>query len=328
MKRRKLFPQIVFLSLVVVFLLPIPAVSQDFPKGSVTLYVGYAAGASTDITARALANAAEPILGVPIIVENKAGGSSSVAAGLLAAKKPDGYTLAVIGSSALNTVPIMTPRLSYNPLKDFTYFFSYGNYRAELAVQKQSPFKTLKELIEYAKNNPGKLSYATAGVGSSGHLFTEHVAKEAGVKFRHVPFKGGTSHYTALLGGHVDFLAGTGSDLKYVRQDLWRLLVIIHQDQRDPEFADVPTLTELGYKPLPGGLADLMLIGPKNMPDPIYKKLEAAFIKAAHSPEFQKTLKQCDMPFVLKDRRKLETEVPKDYKICEAFLTELGLAKK
>jgi tripartite-type tricarboxylate transporter receptor subunit TctC len=327
MKKKNLFPQIISLSFVMLFLLPLQAFSQDFPRGPITLYIGYEPGASTDITGRALATEAERFLGVPIVPENKAGGASSVCAALLATKKADGYTLAVIGSSALNTVHIMS-NLSYDPFKDFTYIFSYGSYLAELTVRNDSPFKKLPDLIEYARNNPGKLSFASPGIGSSGHLSMEHVAKEAKVKFKHVPFKGGAPAITAMLGGHVDFLGGTGSHLRYVRQGIWRQLVTVHQEKRNPEFPDVPTLTEFGYKPLPGGIADLTLLAPKNLPDPVYNKLASGFTQAANSPKFQETLKKVDMVFNFKDRRKLETELPVTYKVCAEMLEEIGLAKK
>lgn len=327
MKKKKLFPQIIFLCFILIFLFPLRSFSQHFPSKPITLYVGYAPGASTDITARALATEAERFLGVPVVVENKPGGSSAVAAGLLASKKADGYTVAVIGSSALNTVHIMS-NLSYDPFKDFTYIFSYGQYMAELAVRNDSPFKKFPDFIQYARNNPGKLSFGSAGIGSSGHMFTEHVAKEAKVKFKHVPFKGAVPAIAAMLGGHLDFMAGTGSDRRYVRQGLWHLLVIVHQETRDPEFPDVPTLTEFGYRPLQAGLADLTLIAPKNLPDSVYNKLISGFTQAANAPKFQETLKKVDMPFTFKDRRKLETELPIAYKVCAEMLEELGLAKK
>jgi tripartite-type tricarboxylate transporter receptor subunit TctC len=327
MKRKKLFPQIIFLSFILVFLLPLQSFSQDFPNKPITLYVAYEAGASTDITGRALAAEAEQFLRVPVVVENKPGGSSAVGAALLASKNPDGYSVAVIGSSALTTVPIMS-NLGYDPFKDFTFIFSYGQYRAEMVVRNDSPFKTFTDIIKYARDNPGKLSYGSAGVGSSGHLSMEYVAKVANVKFKHVPFKGGAPAIAGLLGGHTDFLGGTGSHLRYVRQGIWHSLLIVHQDTRDPEFPDVPVLKDFGYSPMPGGVADLVLIAPKNLPNAVYDKLTSAFTQAANTPKFQEILKRVDMPFSFKDRHKLETELPIAYKVCADMLGEIGLAKK
>jgi tripartite-type tricarboxylate transporter receptor subunit TctC len=330
MKKNRLFPQVVFLCFILgfLFLLPLQSFSQDFPSGPITLYVGYAPGAATDITARVLGKEAEGFLGVPVVVENKPGGASAVAASLVASKKPDGYTLAVVSSAALTGTHIMTRNLAYDPIKDFTYLFSYSDYMIALCVRTESPFKTLPELIEHARKNPEALSYSSSGTGNSAHLFAEQLSRQANVKFKHVPFKGGAPAYTALLGGHVDFTIGSGSHVPYVKQGLWRMLVIAHQEKRDPNFPDVPTWKEYGYKPLPGGASSLVVLAPKNLPDSVYRKLESGFTQAAHTPKFRKLLESRDMPFVFKNRRQWETELPKDYKSSEEFLRELGLAAK
>ncbi len=328
MKRNRLFPYIIFLFFILFFLLPLQAFSQDFPSKPITIYVGYEPGASTDITARALASESERFLGVPVVVENKPGGAGAVALSLLANKKADGYTLAVVSSSALTTVHIMTPNLTYDPLKDFTYLCSYSDYQIALCVRNDSPFKTLKELIKHARNNPGALSHSSTGAGNSTHTFVEHLSKEADVKFRHVPYKGGVPAYTALLGGHVDFTVASGTHIPYVKKGLFRILVTAHQEKRDPNFPEVPTWKEFGYKDLPGGIPGIILLGPKNLSNSAYKKLESGFTQAAHAPKFQELLEKIYFPFVFKDRRKLEKDLPRDYKACAEFLGELGLAKK
>jgi tripartite-type tricarboxylate transporter receptor subunit TctC len=325
MKKKSLFNQMIFLSLILIFLLPLQSFSQDFPNKPITMYIGYAAGGMADLTGRGLATEAERILGVPVVVENKAGGSSAVGCSLLATKKPDGYTIAAIGSTALHTVPIMTD-LNYDPLKDFTYIIAYTKNPLSLCVRSDSPFKTLPELIKYARDNPGKLSYSSTGVGSNSHLIVEHVAKEANVKFKHVPFKGGIESYTALLGGHVDFVGGAGSDRNYAKAGQFRMLVIF-RETRDPIFPDVPTWIELGYK-APPEIGYYMLVAPKNLPDPVYKKLESAFTQAANSPKFQEVLEKWDSPFTFRNRRQLEKEIPENYNRFSEFLKECGLAKK
>ena len=288
--KKKLIPQIFFLSsiLILVLFFPLQSFSQDFPSKPITIYVGYEPGASTDVFTRAFATEAERSLGVPVVVENKGGGGTSVAAALVASKKADGYTLGVISTGGLTLVPMMTRNLSYDPLKDFTIFFSFTEYQYSLCVRTQSPFKTLPELIEHARKNPEALSYSSSGTGNSAHLFAEHLSRQANVKFKHVPFKGGAPAYTALLGGHVDFTIGSGSHVPYVKQGLWRMLVIAHQEKRDPNFPDVPTWKEYGYKPLPGGASSLVVLAPKNLPDSVYRKLESGFTQAAHTPKFRK----------------------------------------
>jgi tripartite-type tricarboxylate transporter receptor subunit TctC len=331
MKKNNLYPQMIFLSftLVFLFLLPLQSFSQDFPSKPITIYVGYEPGASTDVLTRTFATEAERILGVPVVVENKAGGGTSVAAALVASKKPDGYTLAVVSTGGLTAVPIMTRNLSYNPLKDFTFIFSFTEYQYSLCTRNDSPVKTLPELIKHARNNPGALlSYSTPGTGTTNHLNMEYLAKEAKVKFKHVPFKGGIPAYTALLGGHVDMTSGSGTERSFVKQGQFRMLTMFHKEKRDPNFPDVPILKEFGYKDSPGAGAAIILLAPKNLPGSVYNKLESAFTQAVHAPKLQNTLKQIDFPFVFKDRRKLETDLPRHYKSLAEFLGELGLVKK
>ena len=309
-------------SLLIIFLFPLQASSQDFPNKPITIYCGFEAGATTDLTARALAEEGQKILGVPVVVENKAGGGSTVAASLVASKKPDGYTLAVIASSALDTRHLMLD-VPYDPFKDFTFIQAYGNYVGGICVKKESPFKTVNDLLEYARKNPGALSYSSSGIGANQQLAVEYLAKQANVKIKHVPFKGGAPACTALIGGHVDFTAGAGIHLNYVKQGIFRMLAVTSTDKRDPDFPDVPALKDLGYQDLPP--QEYLLVGPKGLPDRIFKKLEAGFRQAAYSPEFQKSLKNLSVPFSFKDRRQLEAELPKNYQLYTQLLKDIGI---
>ena len=132
---------------------------------------------------------------------------------------------------------------------------------------------------------------------------------------------------TALLGGHVDFIAGTGSHLIYVRQGIWRMLAVMMGADRDPNFPDVPIFKEFGYG-CPAAPARLILLAPRDLPEPIYNKLESVFRQAAHSPELRKALEKLDMPVVFVDRSQLEAELSRDYKFYVEFIQELGLLKK
>ncbi len=312
-------------SIIFLFLFPLQVLSQDFPTGPILVYAGFEAGANTDLSARALVEEAQKELGVPVVVENKAGGGGSVVATLLAKKKPDGYTLAVITTSALDTRHIVLSP-AYNPFKDFTYILSYGTGVGGLFVKRDSPFRNLQDLIEQARLNPGMISYSTPGPGGGQHLSAEFLAKQAKVKFKHVPFKGDAPSATAIMGGHVDFASGGGLQMNYVIQGIFRMLAVTLSEERVPEIPDTPTLKELGYKNVPP--YSYALLAPKGLPDPVYKRLDAAFRKAAHSSEFQKKLKTFKIPFVFKDRRQLEAEFPVRYQFYADFLDELGLTKK
>ncbi len=311
--------------LTIAFFHPPTALGQDFPTKPIMVYAGFEAGANTDLSARALAEEAQKELGVPVVVENKAGGGGTVAATLLATKKPDGYTLAVITTSALDTRHIVLSP-AYHPLKDFTYILSYGLGVGGLFVKSDSPFKNLQDLVERAKKNPGAIPYGTPGTGGGQHLSAEFLAKQAKVKFKHVPFKGDAPSATALMGGHVDFASGGGLHMSYVTQGVFRMLAVTLCEERVPEIPDVPTLKELGYKNVPP--YSFILLAPKGLPDPLYKRLDAGFRRAAFSSAFQKKLKIFKTPFVFKDRRQLEAEFPERYQFYADFLKELGLLKK
>jgi len=308
--------------------LPLRPISQDFPGKPIRVYVGVKPGARMDMTSRVLAREAERLLGVAVVVENKPGGGSSVEASLLASKKADGYTLGVISTTVLLGNHIMTKNVTYHPFNDFTYVLSYGRYNAGgVCVRKDSPFKNLPELIEHSRKNPGGLSYSSAGTGTSFHLALEYMSKQARAMFKHVSCTGGIPAMTALLGGYVDFTAGSGSHLNYVRQGIWRMLAVMMSGERDPNFPEVPTFKEFGYA-CPATPAGLLLLAPRDLPDPIYKKVESAFGQAAHSPEVRKALENLGMSFVFRDRRQLETELSEDYKFYAEFLQEIGLVKK
>jgi tripartite-type tricarboxylate transporter receptor subunit TctC len=325
--QKKIFWRVVILlPLWLLFFAPLGAFGQDFPTKPITIYCGQSAGATTDLTARAIAVGVQEELGVPVVVEDKAGGGQTVAATLLASKKGDGYTLGAIGSSALD-IRHMILKLAYDPFKDFTYIIAYGEYPGGLCVKTDSPFKTLADLVEHARKNPGALSYSSSGTGAPHQIAIEYLARQAEVKFKHVPFAGGAPACTALIGGHVDFTAGAGIHLNYLKQGIFRMLAVTTSTKREPKFPDVPTLKDLGYKMVPSG-GEYLILAPKGVPAPVLKKLELAFRKVAYSRKFQERLENLDVPFAFKDRHQLETEAPQNYQFWGELMKELGLLRK
>jgi tripartite-type tricarboxylate transporter receptor subunit TctC len=297
---------------------------QDYPNKPITIYCGYEAGATTDVTARALADGASKLLGVPIVVENKPGGSATLCAGLLASKKGDGYTLGLVDTKVIVARQHLL-KIAYKPLEDFTWILQYAHYVSGLCVLSDSPFKTIDEFIAYAKANPG-LSYGTPGMYSAGHLSIDVLARCKGLKFKHVPYKGGAPANTALLGKHLDFVGGVGQHIQYVRQGVFRMLVLLGTDKRDPSFPDIPTLNELGCQDF--AASGLLLMAPRGLPAPAYEKLAAAFRKVSEGPDFQKLLKILELPYDFKDRSQLERELPKEFELYKIFLKEMRVDKK
>jgi tripartite-type tricarboxylate transporter receptor subunit TctC len=303
---------------------PAPAPGQAYPNKPITIYCGYAAGASTDVTARALAASAEKILGVPVVVENKAGGSATVSAALVASKPPDGYTLAILDMAAISVRPHLL-KVAFNPLTDFTFFLQYGLYVGGLCVLSESPIKTIDEFIAHSKANPG-LAYGASGQFSRGHIAMELFAKCKGLTFKHVPFKGGAEADTALLGKHLDFVGGSGGHIPYVKQGVFRMLMLFSMTKRDPQFPNIPMQKELGCEDVPPNT--YILIGPKGIPDSVVNKVSEAFKKASETAEFQKLMESQNLPYDYRSKAQLEKDVPDQFEWYRTNLAKWGVGKK
>lgn len=195
---------IVVLAIMAIFLgLGLVAFAAEYPTKPINLIIQYPAGGSTDVTARALANGAKKYLGQPVICENKAGGGGTVGVALVAAKPGDGYTIGIVTSSP--TMAFHMGKLNFHPLNDLTPIIRWGNYLFGITVRADSQFKTMKDVMQYIKQNPEKLSYGSPGVGTPPHLAMEELSMVANVKFTHIPAKGIAENNTALLGGHMAF---------------------------------------------------------------------------------------------------------------------------
>ncbi len=312
------------LAQIFIFILSFSAMAANYPNKPITIYCGYAAGATTDLTARALAAGAEKLLGVPVVVENKPGGGATVCAALVASKKPDGYTLGVVSTGVIAVRPHLL-KIAYKPLEDFTLLMQYSRYIGGLCVLSESPLKTIDDFIKYAKANPG-LAYSSPGMYTQQHLAVELLRQCKGFEFKHVPCKGGAPANTQLLGKHVNFVAGAGQHIQYLKQGVFRLLLVFNADKRDPNYPDVPTLKELGCPDAPP--LGYIIIGPKGMPNDIVYKLEKAFRQVTESAEFQKLLINLGIPYDYKSRAQLEKDVIREYELYKNFLEKMGAKKK
>lgn len=275
--------RIVFLCGILLFLLPALAPAQQFPTKPITITVGYNPGGGMDLCVRALATATEKYIGQPFIIVNNAGGGGSVAYSVVAKQKPDGYHL--LGSSTSGF--LYSPHLRNVPytLQDFVPIVIFAKTPHKgLAVRSNAPWKTLKELVAYAKSNPGKLTYAHVGAGSVMHIGAETVAMKEGIQWTGIPYKNSVEAVMALLGGHVDLVsAGIHENQDHFRAGKARALVIL-DDTRCDLAPGVPTLQELGY----GFTAELFVIlaAPKGTPPAAVKKFEDAFRKGTNDPQF------------------------------------------
>ena len=299
------------------------AAFSKYPDKSITMYVAFAAGATTDLTARALAQGAEKILGVPIAVENKAGGGATVANGLLASKKPDGYTLLVTSTGSITVRPLLM-KLAYTP-KDFQVLMQYSFYIGGLVVPADSPWKTVDQFVAHAKATPGMI-YASSGPNTQQQIGVESFARCKGLTFKHVPTKGGSSANTALLGKHVDFIAGSGSHIPLVEQGAFRELVTFHIDARDPKRPDIPVMKDIGCPPTnpPNGM---IVVAPAGLPSDIATQLTAAFKTVSETPEFKKLLEKYNLDYAYEDGKLVQSKFPAEIEWYKKYFTEAGVMK-
>jgi tripartite-type tricarboxylate transporter receptor subunit TctC len=266
------------------------AQAQQFPAKPVSLIVPWPAGGSTDIYFRKLGEITARHLGQPLVIENRPGGSGMNGPATMAkTARPDGYTISQLAISAFR-MPHMQ-KVDWDPIKDFTYIIGLAGYTFGIVVKADSPFKTFQDLIAYARANPGKLSYATPGTGTSLHLAMEEIGAKAGVQFLHVPFKGYGDGAIALMGGHVMVQVDSTGWAKQVDAGAQRLLATLG-DRRTRWGA--PTVKELGVDTVSN--SPYGLVGPKGMPREVVKVLHDAFKKSLEDPEYLKLLAQLDQP--------------------------------
>ncbi|CAN7228037.1 MULTISPECIES: Bug family tripartite tricarboxylate transporter substrate binding protein [Acidovorax] len=269
----------------------LPAMAQDkFPSRPITLVVPFPPGGSVDIMARQYSEPLSRVLGVPIVVENRAGAGGSVGAQYVARSKADGYTLVVSSQSSHLANPLTQPKIGYDPVKDFENIAILGRQPNALVVHSSLPFKTFKEFIDYAKKNPGKLNYGSGGVGSMGQLNVEMLKVSTGVFTTHIPYRGGTPLITGVLGNEVQFiLDNLVIMLPHIQAGKVRALAVA-ADQRLPQLPDVPTMAEVGHPEL--NLTSWTgLAAPAGTPDAVVQTLYKAVRQVATSPAMVANLK-------------------------------------
>jgi tripartite-type tricarboxylate transporter receptor subunit TctC len=296
--------------------------ADAYPTRPITLIVPWPAGGSTDTHLRKLSELASRHLGQPIVVENKPGAGGMLGpAGMARSAAPDGYTLSQLTVAAFRQ-PYMQ-KVDWDPLRDFTYIIGVSGYTFGMVVKSDSPFKTFNDLMAYAKANPGKMSYASTGTGTSPHLLVEELAAKAGVQLLHVPFKGNADSTQALLGGHVMAQSDATGWGKFVDQGAFRLLVTFGE-QRTRWGA--PTAKELGYDVV--SYSPYGIVGPKGMDPKIVKTLHDAFKKAMDDPEHQRILQTLDQVYWYKSSEEYARWAAETFVTERALIERLGLLAK
>jgi tripartite-type tricarboxylate transporter receptor subunit TctC len=252
---------------------------QAFPSKPITAIITSAPGQIGDVTTRVLLDKASKFLGQPFNFVNNNTAGGAVAISMLKKAEPDGYTIITIASGNLIWAPFMRP-LDYS-LDDFTPVMQNMVIESGVVVKADAPWKTFKELVTYAKQNPGKVSYAITSAGVPMDLAMQYVAKQEGIRWTAVP-NPGTDPNTMLLGGHVSAYSGATSWLPHVKSGAFRLLAV-HNAARMKEFPDVPTFKELGYDFTHETQA--VILAPKGTPESVISKLDEALRKGLEDKE-------------------------------------------
>ncbi|OGP63112.1 MAG: hypothetical protein A2169_11280 [Deltaproteobacteria bacterium RBG_13_47_9] len=296
---------------------------EKYPTKPITYIVGYAPGGASEVTSRVLSDAASKTLGQRMLIVTKPGGGSAVALTGLKSEKPDGYTIGLLPTGAVTAQHLRN--VSYDCTKDFTFIMQYAYTPSGLVVRADSPWKTLKEFIEYAKVNPGKIRYSTAGPGCPSHLAMEQFTSKAGIKCTHIPFEGTAPSVAAILGGHVEACADSVFWKPHLMSGKLRLLASL--DEKRIGFAsDVPTLIEMGYDITPISL--LGIVGPKGLPPHIVGILHDAYKKAMQDPDFVKVMDQMDMVFSYRGPQDFEKYILELNQQLPPLFREIGLQKQ
>ena len=255
--------------------------TEKFPTKPITIIVGFAVGGGGDISSRWVADYLRERWKVPVVIDNKPGAGATIAASLLARAKPDGYTIALATTSPFTVAPYFQS-LTYDPGKDFTYLFQTLVSAQPLFVKADTPFKTIQELMTWAKANPNKLFWSTAATNGGTHISTQAAFKAAGIEATYVPYKGGADAMNGLLGGQIQALVAAEFP-PHAAAGTIRLLAESGPD-KIPEYPQVPTYKELNFPisvPIFYGFA-----GPAGMAPEVIKEWESAASEMVRTPEF------------------------------------------
>ena len=302
----------------------LPAAAQNtYPARPVKLICPWPAGGSTDSVMRVLAESAARILGSSVVIENKPGASGMMGPNELVNAKPDGYTLSQLTIGILR-LPHMQ-KMQFNPLTDFTYIIGLTGYTFGIVVRADSPIKSIKDLIAYAKSNPGNFSYGSTGHGTTPHLAVEEFAHKAGIQLLHIPFKGGADGIAGVLGGHVMAMSDSTGWAPHVDAGTCRLLAT-YGSKRTKRWPNVPTLNELGYDTIsdsPFGIG-----GPKGMEASVVRKLHDTFKKTLDDPQVLATFEKYDQSVIYMSTEDYARFAREQFQKEKALIEKLGFSKQ
>lgn len=297
--------------------------AQEYPKGSVQVVIPFGPGGLTDIFWRSISEPLAANLKGSVVLVNKPGGGGVVGTAFGVNAKPDGYTLFSANSDPLTISPVFSSNVPYNPEKDLTYVAKLAAFAFVIAVQGDSPFKTIEDVVKFARANPKKLKCSVMGVGSTPHTIIQAFNRDAKMEISPIPFDSGGESVTNLLGGHTDLTVVSLPSLKsHVLSGKARILAFC-SPKRIKDFPDVPTLAEVGYK-ASSIATGVGLAGPKGLPPAVVKSWQEAISKTLKDPKVIETIEKLGGAVVdYKSGEDYKKELMADYTVFKELLPTL-----
>ncbi|MES2511620.1 MAG: tripartite tricarboxylate transporter substrate binding protein [Pseudomonadota bacterium] len=300
------------------------AQAQDFPNKPLRWLVGFPAGGGTDFLARTVGQQMSVQLGQPVLIDNKPGAASSIAAELTAKSPADGYTLLTADNAVLIFNPVLYKKLGYEPERDFAPLGLMARFPLILAVHPGSGITTVQQWIETLKKSPGKYSYASPGVGTPHHLAMELIKQRLGLFAVHVPYRGAAPAVQDVAGGQVPMMiVESGGGLPMIKAGKLRPLAVVSA-KRMPVLPDVPTFAELGYKDLEV-YAWQGVVVPKATPKPVVDKLSAELQKAVATPDVRRKLMELGMEVNPSDANMMAAYTAAETKLWQPIIRQRGI---
>ncbi|HME44686.1 MAG TPA: tripartite tricarboxylate transporter substrate binding protein [Syntrophorhabdales bacterium] len=294
---------------------------SKFPSRPINFMIPYPPGGWFDAVSRPMCDYSSKALRQPVVPVNKPGGSGTLVLSLVKATAPDGYNVAV-GTSSLFSLPPQQD-MNFDAAKDFTYISRTVDSPLGIAVKADSPWKTLKDLVAYARANPGKIKYGTASPRGSLGFNMIIIGKKEGIQWEMVPFAGGQLVVNALLGGHIQAIMQGSEWIPHVDAGTLRLLAIAGE-KRWKRFPNVPCTGELGYD---STTAPVMMVGPAGMPQEIVKLLDTTFKASLQDPGTIKVMEQFALQNAYMDHGQVTAWAMKQIDFYKKFIKEIGVAK-
>lgn len=297
----------------------LPALAQDFPKGPVKIIIPFPPGGPTDTVARMIGIKLQEAWGQPVIMDYKPGAGTAIGVDFVAKSPPDGYTFVMI-NSAFAVNPSLRKTLPYNTSKDLAGITQIANLQLAIVARPDAPFNTLLELIAYAKKNPGKLTYGTPGAGSTTHLGTELIKREAGFDMLHSPFKGSAPAHTELMGGRIDVVVDPFlSVLPYIKAGRMKMIATMGEE-RVAGYPQYPTVAEV----IPGLRVSAMLgfVAPAGTPRAVLQKIQQDTAKVLANPEIKKRIEELGMEIVASRPEQFDAYIQTEMKRWSKVITE------